>query len=107
METIDINNLSFEKEIDEDEQGSINNFFKVCKLNVQFQDPYFHENMTELFNHFHSQYPVEHTIEDVIEELKESYKYETTNDMNPEIYTAMMNEENDIIKLHHILNQKH
>ena len=106
METIDINDLPFEEYIDENESGSIINFFKTCKLNVQFQDPYFHENMTELFSHFHSRYPVEHTIEDVIEELKSSYKYETTNDMNPEIYTAMMNEENDIIKLHHILEPK-
>ena len=77
MESIDINNLPFEEEMNENEPGSITNFFQLCKLIVQFQDPYFHENMTELFNHFHSRYPVEHTIEDVIEELLGdiNYKY--------------------------------
>ena len=104
MEAINANDLPFEEETDENEPSSITNFFHVCKLNVQFQDSHFHENVIDLFSHL--RYPVEHTINYVIEELKESYKYETTNDMNEEIYTAMMNEENDIIKVHHILEPK-
>ena len=69
---------------------NIENFFKSLNLKVELTDEYFHENYTNLFDHFKYQY--ETNSDDVIEELKNSYEFEKNENMKPEVYEKIMKE---------------
>ena len=77
------------------------NFFKSLNLKVEFTDEYFHENYTNLFDHF--KYPYETNTDDVIEELKNSYEFEKHENMKPEVYEKIMKEDNNVEKIYKII----
>ena len=83
----------------------IENFFKSLNLKVEFTDEYFHENYTNLFDHF--KYPYETNTDDVIEELKNSYEFEKHENMKPEVYEKIMKEDNNVEKIYKIIEPKY
>ena len=83
---------------------SLSDFFTSIDLHIEFVDEFFHEKFINLFDHFKREYVT--NADDVIEELKSSYRFETNETMNHEMYERMMNEENDIRKLYSIIEPK-
>lgn len=83
---------------------SINEFFNKISLNITFQDEYLHENFVNMFEHFKQEYQT--NTSDVIDELKNSYVYETGEEIHKNMYERLLNEDNDIIKLYNIIEPK-
>lgn len=86
-------------------EGSLEYFFNNLKLDIQFEDPNFHYEITDIFTHFKHEYPT--TDNDIIEELKESYEYETSKQMKPEVYETLMKQDNTITTIYSILEPKY
>lgn len=99
---IDITKIDLDEH--EIKSDSIKRFFENVELDIKFEDPYFHLEITYLFDHFKHEYSQSET--DIIEELKASYEYETNQKMNPAIYEKLMKEDNIIEKLYSILEPK-
>ena len=91
-----------------DEMDSIHTFFNEINLNITFDDQYIHNEVSDIFSHFKHMYPnSDNSYNDVIEELKASYEYETNKRMTPETYNKLICESNDIVKLYPILENKY
>ena len=89
----------------QNDSHSLENFFNTLGLNIRFEDPFFHFEISHLFEHFKHPYPKDED-NDIIEELKASYGYETNQTMNPEVYESLMKQDNSIPILYHILEPK-
>ena len=104
--------LFYDKEMIEDfipdlpvsRDGSIEHFFDKINLTITFEDPFFHYEMTNMFKHFKHEYP--NTDDDIVEELKASYEYETNKQMEKQMYDALLNTDNIIVKLYNIIEPK-
>lgn len=83
---------------------SVLDFFHKLDLDIELGDEFICDGYTNMFDHFRHEYV--YNENDIIEAFNDSQLYETNTPFDHNMYTKLINTDNDIIKLYNIIEPK-